>query len=268
MDAHSELPLEPGAAPDLAQRAVLGVAFAVGFSPGAIQLTSQWAAAPWTRYSVLFPGLAAWAMWRERAGARPSRTGLGMIAVAIVLQVVALRAGLEGTARAALVLGAIGLVRALGLGTLQSATLLAFAAPLPASISALASPALERLWLGVAAALPGAGLSIDGSHALAQAGTLTLIHPDGGLPLSAMLAGLAWYGIVRQGIGRGRLRRVMGAAAVALPVQGLAVVSACGVLAAGAPQLARTALTYAPALLLAALAVVRIEQRCAAEAAT
>ena len=268
MTAHPErpLPLEPSAVPDLAQRAVLGIAFAVGFSPAVIQLTSQWAAAPWTRYSALFPGLAAWAMWQDPARARPARTGLGMIAVAIVLQILALRAGLDGTARLALVLGAIGLVRALGLGTLQTAALLAFAVPLPASLSAVASPTLERLWLGVAAALPGTAFSVDGSRALAHAGAVTLIHADGGLPLVTLLAGLAWYGIVRRRIARGRLGRVLGAAAIALPVQALAVVSACGVLAAGAPQLARTSLTYAPALLLALLVVVRVERRCAAEA--
>ncbi len=229
----------------------IGLVFAFGpaLRPGIENLSSQ----PWTRGTLVF-ALLAWVAARGAPPAMRSRTGWLLVMVGIVIELAAIAGGVARAGRIGFVAAAIGLCRATGGCTLPVALLLVFLVPLPHALMKLGSPALESgfaaLGAGIARAL---GFDVAAGRGLlsADATTLRLAEPDGGLGLLLLFAGLVWFVELRAPSPSARSRVVRGllAGIAALALQLVATTLAAVVLgggAADAPERGRAILDHLP----------------------
>jgi hypothetical protein len=213
-----------------------------------VDLALHIAAEPWARYSLVFPPLFAWCLIHDKVPARAGRDGFAWLALAILLELVAVGGGMTRFARPGLPLAAIGTCRIFGLGPGRTALLALWTIPVPKIVIAFASPGLETTLLRVASAaagLLGADVGVEGCRAFAAAGQLELTDSDGGLPLAALLSGLGWYASLRCGGSLlACLRRAVAWAVLAIPLQLLGVLAAVTALAMGAPAVGRLLLDH------------------------
>lgn len=234
--------------------ALLWLLLLVAFSPVVADLVRHVASEPWAAYALVFWVLVAREIARRPAGRRTREWGHGVLALGLALELLMLRAGWPRMGRPGLAMAVIGLSLALGHPRPAVAWTAWWAVPAPQGIVRAWSPELERSLFQIAAgAAHLLGLDVEvwdlgGPRAAAVSGprgTLALQGVDGGVPLMALLSGLAWYAGARAG------RRPLLIAAssagwgvIALPIQlvGAAVaVVLCGL---GAPGAARGLLTH------------------------
>src|SRR5208283_4248787 len=141
---------------------------------------------------------------------------------------------------------------------LRVAALACWALPLPTFIASAASPALEYIWLRVAAATLSsfAPISVNQASAGWPDGVLRLEPAEGGLPFVVFLSGVGW--IYALPTWRGFRRAVVTAslwALAGLPVQALAVLIALALAIGGKPEAARVWLSWGAVLVCMVLAL-------------
>jgi hypothetical protein len=258
----SAAPAPPPAAP-----ASSWLLLAVAFSPVLIDLARHWAERPWAAYSVVF--LPLFWLERRRGPRRRPRPGLGwaLLVAALALELVLVAGGLTRVARAALVLGAIGIATLQGRPDLRTTLLLVGFVPIPNLLVSWPSPELEAFWAGLAAnALHPLGFGAlveirNGAATLVSThGRLPLSQADGGLPAAALLVGLAWYaGCRRRWSVAATLARALPCALLAAPLQVAAIGVAAVVADAGGP--ARRVLDLLPTVVVTAVGLVAVHRR-------
>lgn len=242
---------------------LLWVALLAGFSPILADLVDHLFAEPWACYVLVFVPLCGVGLARSQAQPRRRPDGFVWLAIAVLVELVAVGGNTTRLARPAFPLAVIGLCRGFGLATTRAAALSLWLVPVSSSLLRLASPRLEELLLGMAVAVvrvTGVDVTVDGRVAWAASGALQLQRWHGGLPLMALLSGLGWYASLRADSGlAATLRRTLAWGALGFPLQALGVVVAVGVLAAGAPAVARALLDHGVWASVAVLAIARVE---------
>jgi hypothetical protein len=254
---------------------LLGVALAVAFSPGIYDLARQWWTSPWSRYSALFALLVAArvAHGGVRRSARGTRgAGLVAIAVAMVLQLLAVLAVMPALARPALVVAATGFLWLRGLAPLSIAWLAIWIVPVPHQLVDRLGGDSAATWLFRQAAalvnLFGAGVAAGHGRVVSGELRLMLDSPYGGLPTLATVCGLTLYAMQRL-----RLETAAAASwlaeqvALAALLQLLAAVLACWALAAGSLWLAEALIASFAWMVLAVGVLFRVRQRTGNDAA-
>jgi len=231
---------------------LLWAATTVAFSPVLVDLARHALEQPWALYPVAF-----WLLFiqetRRAEGAAPRViTGMVLIAVGLILELLMLRAGWPRMARPGWLAAAFAVCLLVGRPSLRTATLILWWIPLPHAVAALASPALET-WIATPAAwlleLSGmtARLEQDGRAVFLQLAdaTLPIRGPDAGIPLAALLFGFGWHDALRRGstICLG-LRRALLGGLLALPLQTAFIGLAAFLAAFGAPDAGRAWLDY------------------------
>lgn len=254
---------EPAVAASPREAAWLWAGLVLAFSPALGELASHWRAEPWARYSAL--GL--WLLPRsatalaERVPGR--RDGLLWIFAGLALEVFAAAAGPAKLGRPGLVLGVLGMARALGHPPLRSAALAVFLVPVPAALARLPEPLLRPLLEQPAAALAkGLGAAVEaGPVGIARGEELLRVYPhDLGVPLAALFAGAAFAAYVVRGAAAPRaLVAAAAASLLALPAQLAALLVAALLLEARGAGVARRWLDDGPWLLGAFAALVAFE---------
>ena len=254
---------QPAAAPSTREAVWLWAGLLLAFSPALVEIVAHWREEPWARYSVV----ALWLLPRsaaalpERAPAR--RDGLLLVLAGLALEVFAAAAGPAKLGRPGLVLGVVGLARALGHPPLRVAALAAFLVPVPATLARLPEPLLRPLLQEPAVALAGAlGASVAAApFGIARGEALLRVYPhDLGVPLAALFAGAAFAASLVRGAGAQRALFAAGAASLAaFPVQLGALFVGALVLEARGAAAARSWLDDGPWLLAALAALAAFE---------
>jgi hypothetical protein len=251
----------PAAAPSTREAAWLWAGLALAFSPALAEIAAHWRAEPWARYSAvvlwLLPRCASAGAGTERSPGR--RDGLFLVGAGLALEVFAAAAGPAKLGRPGLVLGVVGMARALGHPPLRIAALAAFLVPVPAALARLPDPLLRPLLLAPAAA---AGDSLEAVRlGIAHGDALLRVYPhDLGVPLAALFAATAWAASALRGDPIPRaLARAAAASLAAFPVQLAALVVAALVLEARGPEAARSWLDDGPWLVAALAALAAFE---------
>ena len=240
----------------------------LSFSPILIDLARHLVAEPWARYVLIFPLLFVRAASRTPAPPPKATSGVVLIGLGVVLEFLAIGADVTRFGRIGFALAAIGLCRCLGYASWSTLLLLAFIVPLPSFVSNAASPTLEVALLEAAAFVPrllGGAITVVASRAGGEASVgdqVLRVGPlDNGLVLVPLLVGLSWYGSL--GSARpllGATLRAAGAALLAIPVQILAIAVALGLTALAGAGIARSLLTHAPWMVVAALGLLHAER--------
>lgn len=254
---------ESAAAPSTREAAWLWAGLALAFSPAFAELVSHWREEPWARYSAV----ALWLLPRSASALRERvpgrRDGLLLVLAGLALEVFAALAGPAKLGRPGLVLGVLGMARALGHPPLRVAALAVLLVPVPAALVRLPDPLLRPLLLAPAAALAGAlGASLEAVPlGLARGAALLRVYPhDLGVPLAALFAGAAFATSVVRGAGATRALLAAAAASLtALPVSLAALFVGALVFEARGAELARSWLDDGPWLLAALVALVGFE---------
>jgi hypothetical protein len=225
------------------EEGALWLALLLAFSPTLLGLADHWEARSWPRYSLAFLPLLIWSVRHDSAKRPLFREGLALIAVAVVGQFLASLAAVTFVARPLAAMAVIGLLLLRGLASPGTAMLALWIVPVPymvirdlgcdASAAALCSAAATLLSaLGAPIAAVGNSLSVG-------EGRLSVASPWGGLVLLVHMTGLAWYLSRRRGLGYlATAGSLLAAAALALPIQWIAITLAGALLCAGS---ARTA---------------------------
>ena len=255
---------------------LLGLALAVAFSPGIHDLARQWWLSPWSRYSALFAALVVWLVAREQApAASASRraVGIGAIALAGVLQVLAVISVMPALARPALVLAALGFLWLRGLAPLALVVVAVWIVPVPHQLADWAGGDRGAGWLLRAGAslvnLFGMGVASGSGRVVSGELRLIVDSPYAGLPVLVTAFGLTCYAMLRLRLGWAALCGllpvlVLGGALA----QFLAAVITCAAMAGGSLWLAELAISSLAWLLLAPPALWWIEQRSGRTPAT
>jgi hypothetical protein len=186
---------------------------------------------PAAAYTLAFP-LLLLAAARSTPPTEPHpRQGLGWLAAAAAVEVLAFGGGVERLARLSLPLGVIGFLRFTGAAALAPAALAFFIVPVPRTLADIAP--LQEVWRAFAEFLLG------------TAPSLKLDSWDSGVRLVALFAGIGWYFDARSGGSwRGALRRGAQLAMLGLPVQLGATIVAVALTRSGHGLFARVFLTH------------------------
>ena len=201
---------------------LLALALVLALSPILREFAGHVLDQPWTAYALPFPFLLWHAAARSPREAPRWSAGLGWIAAALVLELIAVGGGVPRMGRPAIALAVIGWLRVTGLAPLPVALLALWLIPLPKAVSALASPGLERTWQEIALRI------------VPDAGRFPVAHWDGGVRIVAMAAGLGWWAAVRQGGDvAAAFRRAAAFGALGLPLQVVAMILATALVSFG-----------------------------------
>lgn len=248
----SERPLPPEASVSPPPPSLSWWLLAAAFSPILLGMLAHAVRQPWAGYSLVFLALFVLELRRAPEGARRPVRGWAVLGVALVVELLLVGGGLTRAARPALALAALGMAWIQGRPGPRTVALLLWFVPVPSGLVSWASPALAALW-GQAVAglvqLVGSSAWFEARHDgpilhLAHA-SLPLIPSDGGLPMAALLSGLAWYaGLRRAAPLPATLARAAAVAALAAPIQVVAIACAAAVADAGGPG--RAVLDLAP----------------------
>lgn len=208
---------------------------------------------PWARGAAFFPFLFAACAIGDPGPARPSRDGWVWLALGLAVSLVCVAGGFARAGRPGVVLAMLGLARALGRPSLARALVAVWIVPLPSQLLDALAPGLAGVvaqatahaapWLGTVA-------QVDAHHVdrivlVAPNGVLDLFPGDGGLPLAWTLAGVGWFAAARGGapIAQAGVRAAR-VALTALPLQIVALATACGLALFGAAAAARALLDH------------------------
>jgi len=259
-----------GAALDRSPRAVrrsawrdlaLWVALLLALSPSLVDLAAHQVAQPWARPSAIFAPLWALAALRDRSPRRPHRDGYLLLAVGVGIALACVGGGMARLGRPGIPIAMVGLARALGRPSLPRALLAVWMIPVPDAITKALSPGLEAA-VGMGAAALARALGVDASFADEQlvgpSGALALEPADGGLPLVALLAGLAWYRAASSDAPLGAaVRASLRAVPWGFAAQAAGLVFACALAIAGAPRAARDLLHHGVWMVATAIVLLR-----------
>ena len=241
------------------------VALLLALSPSLVDLAAHWVAQPWARPSAIFAPLWLLSVWRDRSPRRPHRDGYLLLALGLGIALACVGGGMARLGRPGIPLAMVGLARVLGRPALSRALVAIWMIPVPDAITNALSPGLEAV-VGMGAAALARGLGVGASFADEQlvgpAGPLALEPADGGLPLAAMLAGLAWYRVASSGAPLGATAH---ASLRAIPwgfaAQAVGLGFACAIAIAGAPGPARDLLHHGVWVVTAAIVLLRARAR-------
>ncbi len=239
--------------------ALLWLALLFAFAPSLIHWWRSLAESSAERIYALSLAWLAIAAWRSDRVERRTTLGAALLAGALVIQMAALTAGVEGLATSAIPLACLGMAAWQGWPRLQSACLAFWCVPLPYSLIELGTPALESIQaaagsgLGAALGLPSEAPS--GPLFLADGARLELSPFDAGYSLAVGLSSAVWLGdaLRKTALWRASLRCGI-AALAALPIQTVLVAIAVALLAGGDADAARGTLLVGPWALSIALA--------------
>ena len=243
----------------------LWIALLLALSPSLLDLAAHWVAEPWARPSAIFAPLWLVSALRDRSLRRPHVDGYLLMALGLAIALASVGGGMTRLGRPGIPLAMVGLARALGRPALPRALVAAWMIPLPNFITHALSPGLEAL-VGKGAAVLAHALGLHVSFADGQlsgpAGALALEPADGGLPLAAMLAGLAWYRAASSDAPlRAAARAALRAAPWGLAAQTVGLCIACALAIAGAPGTAADILHNGVWLAAAAVFLLRARSR-------
>jgi len=243
---------------------VLWLALLLAFSPTLLGLVEHWLARSWPRYSLAFLPLLIWSVWHDSAKRPLFREGLALIVVAVVGQLLATLAAVTFVARPLAALAVIGLLLLRGLATPGTALLALWIVPVPYMvIRALSGDASGVLCSAAATLLAGVGAPVDvvGNTLSVGGDRFAVASPWGGLLLLVHMTGLAWYSARRRTLGcLATAGTLLAAAALAVPIQLVAITLAGAFLYLGSSSTARFVLDPG-SWLLPLLAVVYLSQR-------
>ena len=236
-----------GQRPGGATRAVLlWAATAFAFWPVLFDLFQHMLRRGWPAYGLLFVVPFAFSARAQGFVGPRCRNGYVLLTLSLVLEVVLSQGGFTRMARVAIPLALLGSCRAFGLTSTRTALLGIWFVPVPSMLnqSFASHGALDALMsIGVTAISPLAPIDAMGMELNGPTASLTLSHVDAGLPLVALLSGLAWYTASREQLSwRSTLIRVFGWGGLGLPLQAIIVLWACLGVAMGHPTAARFAL--------------------------
>ncbi len=236
-------------------QSVLWGALAVALSPLLVDLATHLAETGWARGAVIFPFLLVYCAWRDTAPSRPSRDGLVLLVLGLVVAFVSVGGGMPRIGRPGIALSVIGLARLTGRPSLRCALLALWVIPLPTQIIEALAPGLDaavaQLSAYIATAL-GVAAHVDASRVVAlwlvvPSGRLELLAGDGGLPLAWTFAGLGWFVAVRcEAPLAAAMRTALRWTVAALPLQAAALAIACTLALLGRPALGRSLLDHFP----------------------
>jgi hypothetical protein len=246
------------------EEGALWLALLLAFSPTLLGLVEHWLARSWPRYSLAFLPLLIWSVWHDSAKRPLFREGLALVIVSVVGQLLASLAAVTFVARPLAAVAVIGLLLLRGLAAPGTALLALWIVPLPyMAIRALTGDAPVALCSAAATLLTGLGAQVDVVDNTLRVGEarLSVTSPWGGLLLLAHMTGLAWYFSRRRALGYlATAGTLLAAAALALPIQLIAITLAGAFLYAGSSSTARLALDPG-SWLLPLLAVVYLSER-------
>ena len=226
-DAAEQGPVSP------ARETLLWIALLAALSPVVLDWARHLVAEPAVRYAAVFVPLVLHLARQcpERAPRRP--LALWLVVAALALSVLAVGGALSRFGRLAVPLAVCALAAWLGRPKLSVAALALWAIPVPGFLLKTGGMLLEKL----------------------PSGPLPLTGGDCGLPLAALLSGLAYHAALVRGerVASG-VRSAALWALLAIPAQALAVALASGIAALHSVEAARALLTHAPGFLAAAIA--------------
>lgn len=246
------------------EEGALWLALLLAFSPTLLGLVEHWLARSWPRYSLAFLPLLIWSIRCDSAKRPLFREGLALIIVSVVGQLLASLAAVTFVARPLAAVAVIGLLLLRGLATPGTALLTLWIVPVPyMAIRALAGDAPAAFCSAAATALGVLGAPVDVVDNTMRVGEarLSVTSPWGGLLIFAHMTGLAWYFSRRRTLGHlATAGALLAAAALALPVQLIAITLAGAFLYAGSASTARFVLDPG-SWLLPLLAIVYLGER-------
>ncbi len=237
----------------------LWLALGAAFSPTLAGIVSDLGLAPRHAY-VLAVALLLGALCARGRGLAPRprpRSGLALLALGLLLELVGLAGETQLLARAGLPVAALGLALWLGAPSPLAMLLGFWLVPLPNSLVELTSPALESRWAALAARalqalgveLAATGVTLEGPHE-----QLVLRSENGGLLTAHCLGAVGWFVALWRGAAAPRaLASAARGYALGFALQPLALLAAGALVAASQRELARALLTHAQWLLAAAL---------------
>ena len=166
-------------------------------------LVEHWSASPWSRYSLLFAGLYAWAC-RGTDARDPARDlGRALVAFGAVVEVLAIGGGFDRYGRVGLAIALVGMACLHGVPCWSRRLGVLWIVPVPHFlVSGLGEPILAR-WATLGAAVANAWA--PGSRWSAPPAWLTgepsflLEGVAGGLSVALVLAGCGWMSVARVG---------------------------------------------------------------------
>jgi len=162
---------------------------------------------PGARYAALFLPLTALLAWRDRRVGSRNAAALWWVAAALVLSVLAVGSGLTRFARLCLPLAILGMARWRGWPRAEVALMSLWWVPIPSFLMKASGKLL--------AALPLESLPLE--------------PMDAGLPLVALLSGLAYWAAIWSGQSlMNALRAALLSGLIALPLQAVVLVAALG----------------------------------------
>ena len=244
----------------------LGLALLVGFSITLQNLALHWLLHPWSRYSLAYTPLVAWAIYREGPGDRAFvRLGMAVVGLGLIVQLVAAKGDVVVAARPILGTTAAAFFLMRGIASPRCATLALWIVPIPQFfVTALGGAAVANFLFGIGAGLFAPfGVDVIIEPKLISAGLVQLpiesIH--GGYVSVVHMLGLGWFYTMRRGLGLADSARTMALFALcAAPIQLAGVLAAALALAVGSPGTAKMLLELAT-WLLPLVAVVWLTER-------
>lgn len=182
---------------------------------------------PGARYAALFLPLTALLAWRERTVRSRNAAALWWVAAALALSVLAVGSGLTRFARLCLPLAILGMARWRGWPRAEVALMTLWWVPIPSFLMKASGKVLAALPLG----------------------SLPLEPMDAGLPLVALLSGLAYWAALWSGQSlMHALRAALLGGLIALPLQAVVLVVALGSAALIPAATVRVGLDLLPAV--------------------
>ena len=180
---------------------ILWGALLLAFSPVLADQGQHWLDSEWSRYSILFVPLLAWAVYRSPAQEPRRKLGLALVAFSLVIELVVARGAMIELARPAFSLAVIGLVVATGLAPVRTALLALWIVPIPSFLIDVVGGSDLALdpFASLAELLSRLGLDLEVTGRLLVSGgqELSIDSSFAGLPLFALLSGLGWYRALR-----------------------------------------------------------------------
>ncbi len=265
--------IEPPAPRSASQRLgpslVLGMALLVGFSITLQHLLAHWVAHPWSRYSLAFVPLLAWAIYRDEAPQKSFvRLGALAIGLGLIVQFLAVKGAVLGVARPTLATTTVAFLLMRGVASARCALLALWIVPVPhIFMDALGGAAAGNFLFGVGAAVLsalGVQVAVEGGSVVSGGLQLDIDSVHGGYVALVQMLGLGWFWATRRQLGFADSLRTMALFALfALPIQFVAVIGAVLGLAAGSLGGAVALLESIPWVLPLVVVVWRCECRMA-----
>jgi len=238
--------------------ALLWAAGLLAFQPVLADLLQHWRVNPWARYSLVFVPLFVLSLVRASGASRPApapRAGVGWLAAGLALEVLSAAAGVVSVGRPGLALGLIGMARWCGLASYPAVFLALFIIPVPqVAIEALTGRAAVVAQFALVADLLRDWLPpmlVEWPLAATSEAQLRLRPPYAGVPLLVGMLGLGFYRTIR--LRPGALSRPSAGlwlalrwSALALGVQGAALLASVLLLGAKRPLEAAVAVQWLP----------------------